>query len=95
MQAAKVTEAFPWNSRVHECDQCNYVIMESEWEPVGHTYWNVWSVKDANKKVSEIAISESDFIGRYKADRISRLKQMIKLNGHDPKKVYYEQEEPF
>ena len=31
-QEANVRYDFPWLVRIHECEQCEYVIMESEWE---------------------------------------------------------------
>lgn len=40
VQEAKVEYTFPWNTFVHDCIQCNYVIMESEWHkvlPVRHS----------------------------------------------------------
>jgi NMD protein affecting ribosome stability and mRNA decay len=33
-QRAEVLHAFPFDVRVHTCNQCGYVIMESEWERV-------------------------------------------------------------
>lgn len=32
IQTATVEHTFPWNSYVHECVNCGYVIMESEWD---------------------------------------------------------------
>lgn len=30
-QVATVEHTWPWHTRVHECDRCKYLIMESEW----------------------------------------------------------------
>lgn len=27
-------DIYPWNIYIHECEQCEYLIMESEWEVV-------------------------------------------------------------
>lgn len=35
IQCAEILHTFPWHSYVHNCTSCGYVIMESEWEPVG------------------------------------------------------------
>lgn len=37
IQKAIVQHTFPWMSYVHECKNCNYIIMESEWEKVEET----------------------------------------------------------
>jgi hypothetical protein len=37
IQWAKVEHTFPWWSYVHWCTQCNYCIMESEWNKVNET----------------------------------------------------------
>ncbi len=37
IQAAKVEEAWPWSIYIHECANCNYIIMESEWNQVNET----------------------------------------------------------
>lgn len=34
IQKAEVTHTRPWYSYVHFCTKCEYIIMESEWEPV-------------------------------------------------------------
>jgi RNase P subunit RPR2 len=34
IQDAPVQECFPWNIRVHYCEKCHYLIMESEWNVV-------------------------------------------------------------
>lgn len=31
-QEATVEVGVPWNIRIHECEQCEYIIQESEWE---------------------------------------------------------------
>lgn len=31
IQDADVLEAFPWNVRIKDCENCGYLIMESEW----------------------------------------------------------------
>ena len=33
-QKAKVEHMIPWNSYCHVCAQCEYIILESEWERV-------------------------------------------------------------
>ena len=35
LQVAEVVESLPWYAYIHECDQCHYMIMESEWEVAG------------------------------------------------------------
>lgn len=30
-QLGEVEETFPWLTFIHECEKCNYIIMESEW----------------------------------------------------------------
>lgn len=30
-QEAEVLHTFPWNTYIHECTNCDYLIMESEW----------------------------------------------------------------
>lgn len=32
IQEAEVKESIPWNVKIHECDKCKYLIMESEYE---------------------------------------------------------------
>lgn len=34
IQTAIVEHKWPWYSYVHECDNCKYIIMESEWNNV-------------------------------------------------------------
>lgn len=34
IQTAWVQITFPWNTYIHTCEKCSYVIMESEWEEV-------------------------------------------------------------
>lgn len=34
VQGAVVEMTEPWATRVHECEGCHYVIMESEWDEV-------------------------------------------------------------
>lgn len=34
VQEATIKECSPWDSFVHHCCNCRYVIMESEWENV-------------------------------------------------------------
>jgi ribosomal protein L37AE/L43A len=34
IQAAKVEETEIWNVYIHDCTNCEYTIMESEWEKV-------------------------------------------------------------
>lgn len=31
VQTAVVEHTIPWNSYIHECTGCGYIIMESEW----------------------------------------------------------------
>lgn len=31
IQEAKVLHTLPWATRIHNCVECNYTIMESEW----------------------------------------------------------------
>lgn len=31
VQWAQVEHCFPWNSYVHECKKCDWIIMESDW----------------------------------------------------------------
>ena len=33
-QTATVKHALPWFIRIHDCDKCEYTIMESEWETI-------------------------------------------------------------
>jgi hypothetical protein len=33
-QRAEVEDAWPWPIYVHECFNCKYIIMESEWQKV-------------------------------------------------------------
>ncbi len=28
------TSTFPWNTLIHNCNSCGYIIMESEWDPL-------------------------------------------------------------
>lgn len=32
IETATVFHTWPWRSYVHDCKQCGYTIMESEWE---------------------------------------------------------------
>lgn len=34
MATARLYNGSPWWSYVHTCDQCGYIITESEWQPV-------------------------------------------------------------
>ena len=34
IQAAIVEDSIPFGTFIHECEKCNYVIMESDWEVV-------------------------------------------------------------
>jgi phage FluMu protein Com len=34
IQEAKVEHSIPWNTYIHHCKWCEYVIMESEWDKV-------------------------------------------------------------
>jgi uncharacterized Zn finger protein len=40
-QEAKVLHTFPFYSYVHECTECGYIIMESEWIVIDKTYISV------------------------------------------------------
>jgi hypothetical protein len=37
VQDAKVVHTEPWDTRIHDCVKCEYVIMESEWEQVSYS----------------------------------------------------------
>lgn len=34
IQKAKVVHTWPFDTYIHECESCEYIIMESEWESV-------------------------------------------------------------
>ena len=34
IQAAIVEHTIPWGTHIHECNECKYLIMESEWEEI-------------------------------------------------------------
>lgn len=34
IQTAQIELTYPWFSYVHECTQCKYIIMESEWNKI-------------------------------------------------------------
>lgn len=34
IQFAKVLDTIPFNTYIHECLKCEYIIMESEWQRV-------------------------------------------------------------
>lgn len=34
IEDAEVILAFPWSSFIHDCKNCGYTIMESEWDVV-------------------------------------------------------------
>ena len=34
VQVAKVVESIPWNIYIHTCTNCEYRIMESEWNEI-------------------------------------------------------------
>lgn len=36
-QNAKVVHTLPWETRIHHCEKCEYVIMESEWDQITNT----------------------------------------------------------
>ena len=31
-QEATIEVGIPWNTYIHECEKCKYVIMESDWQ---------------------------------------------------------------
>ncbi len=33
LEDANIKVGIPWNTYIHECSECKYVIMESEWDP--------------------------------------------------------------
>lgn len=33
-QEAVVEHSWPWDIRIHECENCKHIIMESEWNKV-------------------------------------------------------------
>ena len=33
-QDAVVLHSWPWSTYIHDCEECGYTIMESEWEEV-------------------------------------------------------------
>lgn len=35
VQQATIQHTLPWNTYIHECEECSYTIMESEWNTVG------------------------------------------------------------
>jgi C4-type Zn-finger protein len=34
IQEAIIKDIVPYSSYIHECNNCNYIIMESEWEEI-------------------------------------------------------------
>jgi hypothetical protein len=36
VQNARVEHTIPWYTYIHHCTQCEYVIMESEWDEILH-----------------------------------------------------------
>lgn len=81
-QLAKVEGTVLWNSYVHNCDECDYWIGESEWEPIGgNLYYKVWDEK--YNYIGEIKVENEDEL----LEAISLLN--LKIN------IIYELQEPF
>lgn len=59
LQAAKVLELRPWNSYVHTCYQCNFMITESDWDVVG----------------SRLVVNESSFISELMNPEMSGVEE--------------------
>ena len=36
IQTAKILHTFPWNTFIHDCEKCDYTIMESEWDEINN-----------------------------------------------------------
>lgn len=56
IQPAEVThtEGHPWQSYVHHCVKCGYIITESEWEPVKQPEQTRWT----NEQIDAACVAE-------------------------------------
>lgn len=34
VQPATILPTIPWNTFIHDCEKCDYIIMESEWDQI-------------------------------------------------------------
>lgn len=49
VQKAKVLLCPPWDIRVHECEECYHIIMESEWNVVQKKTKDEHKILDSKK----------------------------------------------
>jgi len=59
IQHGKVVHSTPFNSYVHFCVECNYIILESEWQQV--------------KKVFVVTDADENVIGAYETEELAKI----------------------
>ncbi len=72
LQVAEVVESLPWYAYIHECDQCHYMIMESEWEVAGDV--NIYVAG----KITGLQYDEA------KQGFINAASELSKMSGYSP-----------
>jgi len=97
-QVGEVCSTFIWNSYVHECTGCEYIIMESEWVVDSFkTEYKVWQAAEfvTADGMPPAQVQEEKYIGLFRVDHKHQLKAMVKRLGYIYKDCYIEEQEPF
>ena len=79
MQGATIQQTAPFPTFIHHCFQCGYIIMESDWQPVGFNEWAIHIHTEA-AKVEPIRADEITSLRLYRrhAERVIQVKQSLK-----------------